>query len=127
LLAQAEAEAEAEKYLSDSDEIRLSEFLFSEIRKNDPKFKQPDFQKWAVHINRLIKIDKRSAAEIESVIIWCQNDSFWQSNILSASKLRKQFAQLLLKKQSEINRNQQTKPIWQRNQEEMADAGEDCT
>lgn len=92
-----------------SDEvIFLTSFLISKIKFNDPKAKTPElvenggqpspaFRKWATEIDRLIRIDKREAVEIEKVIIWCQEDSFWKSNILSAPKLRKQFPQLVLK------------------------------
>jgi len=45
----------------------------------------------------MIRIDNREPEEIEKVIDWCQEDSFWSSNILSTSKLRDKFTQLLLK------------------------------
>ena len=84
-------------YLSDSQEIGLSELLFSLILKNNPKAKKPNFQSWAVHIDRLHRIDKREYSEIESVIRWSQKDTFWLQNILSTEKLRKQFDRLWLK------------------------------
>ena len=31
------------------------------------------------------------------MIEWCQTDEFWQDNILSTAKLRKQYDQLVLK------------------------------
>jgi len=45
----------------------------------------------------MIRIDKRDVSEIGQVIEWCQQDQFWQSNILSTSKLRKQYDQLVIK------------------------------
>ena len=90
-------EKEIKEYSPNSDEIRISELLFSLISERDQKAKKPDFQKWAVHIDRLIRIDKRDPGEIRNVIEWSQNDSFWQNNILSTEKLRKQFGQLALK------------------------------
>ena len=97
------------------DVIFLTSFLISKIKFNDPKAKTPPmvnesengnkeraladpaFRKWATEMDRLISLDKREVPEIEKVIIWCQDDSFWKSNILSAGKLRKQFQQLVLK------------------------------
>lgn len=84
-------------FLSDSEEIRLSELLFFLINERDPNAKKPNFQKWAAYIDRLIRIDKREVQDIENVITWCQNDSFWQNNILSTLKLRDKFTQLVLK------------------------------
>ena len=80
-----------------SDEIRLSKWLFQCILERDPKARSPDFQKWARHVDLLIRVDGRSVGEIEAVIEWCQQDPFWQNNILSTEKLRKQFGQLKLK------------------------------
>lgn len=45
----------------------------------------------------MIRMDKRDPAEIEKVITWCQQDPFWQNNILSTNKLRIRFDQLVLK------------------------------
>jgi hypothetical protein len=42
-------------------------------------------------IERLIRIDKKSEAEIADIINWCQADEFWHSVILSTNKLRKHF------------------------------------
>jgi hypothetical protein len=82
-------------FLSDSQEIGLAKLLFEKIQERDPKAKQPDFQKWAAHIDKLMRLDKRDSGEIESVIEWCQQDTFWRRNILSAEKLRDKFGQLV--------------------------------
>ena len=85
-----------EIYNVESQEIRLAELLFKKILENDPKAKKPNLQKWAIHIDRLIRIDKREPDEIERVIEWCQEDYFWRSNILSTTKLRKNYQQAKL-------------------------------
>jgi hypothetical protein len=84
-------------FLSDSDEYRLSELLFSLILKNNPKAKKPNLQTWSKNIDLMFRVDKRTAEDIEKVIRWCQSDTFWQSNILSTKKLREKFDQLLVK------------------------------
>lgn len=53
--------------------------------------------KWFADIDRLQRIDGYSYEQIERVIRWAQADSFWQANILSPGKLRKQFSQLQIK------------------------------
>jgi len=75
----------------------LSQLLCDLILARNPKFKKPNLEAWAKDIDRMIRIDKRDPKDIEAVIKWCQADSFWQDNILSAGKLRKQYDQLYLK------------------------------
>lgn len=72
----------------------LSELLFSEIKKRKPDYRKPNLQEWAIHVDRMIRIEKRDPARIESVIRWCQQDDFWQTNILCTKTLRKQFDRL---------------------------------
>lgn len=86
-----------EIYCPNSVELRTAELLLSLIRQRNPGFKKPDLQKWALHIDRMLKIDIRSPEDIERVIAWCQQDGFWQNNILSTEKLRKQFDALYMK------------------------------
>lgn len=76
---------------------RLSASLLEAIRKVKADFKQPDLAKWALDIDRLLRLDKRSAESVQAVIDWLPTDEFWSINILSAAKLRKQFDALELK------------------------------
>jgi len=86
-------------FSSDSEEIRLAEFLFSKILEKSDKFKKPNFQAWAKSVDLMIRVDKRSPEDIKSLIEWCQGDPFWSKNILSTAKLREKFDQLWIKKQ----------------------------
>lgn len=65
-----------------------------------PKPGTPQFQKWALCFDRMIRLDHRSPDDIYAVMKWCQNDGFWKSVILSPIKLRKQYDQLYLKSRS---------------------------
>jgi len=88
-------------FLSDSNEYRLSDLLYQLMLVNNPSSKIPNIQSWCKHIDLLIRIDNKNIDEIESVIKWCQSDSFWKLNILSTDKLRKKYDQLYLKMKSE--------------------------
>ena len=81
---------------SDSVEMCLSEFLLSRILERRPQLKRPNMQAWAKEIDYMIRLDKRDPAEIKGVIEWCQEDPFWQKNILSTEKLREKYDQLFL-------------------------------
>jgi phage replication O-like protein O len=91
-------------FVATSIELQLAELLLKKIISRNPNFKRPDLQKWSLDIDRTIRIDKRDPETIRAVIEWCQEDDFWQNNILSTSKLRKQFDQLIMKMNSRETR-----------------------
>lgn len=84
-------------FSQNSNEFQLANHLLTLILKRAPNFKKPDLQKWAKDIEIMIRLDKRASDEIREIISWCQQDEFWQNNILSTTKLRKQYDQLRLK------------------------------
>ncbi|MFA5382086.1 MAG: hypothetical protein WC356_02890 [Candidatus Micrarchaeia archaeon] len=88
---------------------RLAVLLFKKITDRKPDFKKPDLQKWAEHIDKMIRIDNRKPETIEKIIIWCQADcgdggkwKGWQNNILSTAKLREKFDKLELAMNAKI-------------------------
>jgi len=83
--------------LSDSIEVRLADLLLEKILIRNPNHKKPNLQTWAKEIDLMLRIDNRTPEDIRRIIEWCQADTFWQNNILSTAKLRKQFDQLWLK------------------------------
>jgi len=84
-------------FVEDSIEFQLSKKLFDYILVNNPNHKEPDLQKWAKYIDLMIRLDHRTAEQINDIIIFSQEDSFWKSNILSTEKLRDKFDQLWIK------------------------------
>lgn len=76
--------------------LRLAALLFELIRKNDPKARKPNLDKWAEDIDKLLRLDGRSEEEVERVIRWSLADDFWCRNILSGRKLREKFDQLFV-------------------------------
>ena len=84
-------------FLSDSEEIRLSNFLFNHILKNNPDAKKPNLQKWAKDFDAILRIDKRPVEKVKEIIKLSQADTFWKANILSPGKLREKFDQLVVK------------------------------
>lgn len=104
--------------MSDADAIRLSDLLFSEILRQQPKSKLHAFdngkrkdtvRRWAEDIEKLKRIDQRSVEDIEKVIIWVTADDFWKPNVLSGSKLREKWDTLV----AQMDRNVSRDPIIQ--------------
>jgi len=83
-------------FLSDSNEYRLSFYLFNFIKKNNEKAKEPNFQSWCKEFDKILRIDKREVEEIKKIIKWCQEDDFWCKNILSPTNLRKHYDKFVL-------------------------------
>ncbi len=80
---------------------QLAGGLWDLVRQRKGDFKAPNLEFWARDIERMIRLDGRDPARIESVIRWCQRDPFWQNTILSAAKLRKHFDTLELRMQAQ--------------------------
>ncbi|MFD1990065.1 hypothetical protein ACFSGI_08845 [Paenibacillus nicotianae] len=70
---------------------RSANYLFKKILEINPDAKPPNMQKWADDMRLLIENDKRDKHRVAEVIDWIFNDPFWQTNILSPAKLRKQY------------------------------------
>jgi uncharacterized protein YdaU (DUF1376 family) len=79
--------------------IELAHLLRRLILENNPNAKNTDAQerKWAREADRMMRIDKRTSAEVREIIDFSQADSFWHQNILSMSTLREKFDTLTLK------------------------------
>lgn len=97
------------KYSQNSDEFRLAELLLNLILERKPDYKKPNLQTWAKHIELMIRKDERTPERIEKVMRWSQSDSFWQNNILSTDKLRKQFDRLEMQSSQTSNNSQQSR------------------
>lgn len=89
-------------------DIKLTIFLFQLVSENysfikDKEIKDSEYQT----MNKLHRIDGYSYEDIEMVIRFSQQDSFWKQNIRSTTKLRKQFETLLIKIQSTVQEVQE--------------------
>lgn len=80
----------------ESVEYKISLYLFGKIQKNNPRCKQPNLESWGKSIDLMIRVDKRTPKGIKEVIDWCQADSFWHKQILSTSKLKEKYDQLVV-------------------------------
>lgn len=52
-------------------------------------------KRWIQEMDLLMRVDGRTPAEVEEVLRWSQDNSFWHRNILSAPKFREKFDTLL--------------------------------
>ena len=96
-----EEELKEEKTFVSEEAKDVAELLASLLAKNyeleGKKVPRLSVQSWIPDIEKLNRIDGADWDEIRRVVEWCQSDSFWRYNIMSGSKLRKQYPQLLAK------------------------------
>ncbi|HJF54415.1 MAG TPA: hypothetical protein K8W06_04625 [Limosilactobacillus coleohominis] len=110
----AEPEQKAKReYDHQSEPYRLAKELKTGIMANNPdhrKITESQLQSWADDMRKMLELDKRSYSQVSNMISWCQRDDFWKTNILSASKLRKQYDQMRVRAMNEWQQ-QKHKPL----------------
>lgn len=92
-----------EKPSSREDVEELIDLLDTEIEANGNRLpKRNKTNRNAMRL--LLDRDKATSEQVAYVIRWSQHNQFWKANILSASKLREKFPQLVAKIKAEAER-----------------------
>lgn len=93
------------------ESIELCELLINYCKRDNPNFsKKTDIiNTWTNDIGKIHSLDNYSWDDIKIVIDFAKNDGFWNSNIMSGDKLRKQMDQLYVKAKNSL---QTTKSNW---------------
>jgi len=110
---ETESEPEPEpkpKFGDDHEATILTRLLAKLMLQNNPNARIPKTEKqkqdWIDALEKIHRLDGYSYDEIKQVIIWCQNDEFWKSNILSTKKLREKMPTLVLQMRRRGNQPQ---------------------
>ena len=88
--------------------LMFAEAMYSRFLESNETFKKPNLESWANTIRLTIESDKRAEGDLWAVFDWANRNNFWCSNILSASKLRDKYDQLLMQMKSESTKQQST-------------------
>ena len=97
-----------QKYICKESQ-ELCERLVNYCKRDNPNFKTNKIDKWTNEIGKIHFLDGYEWTDIQKIIDFAKNDDFWNSNILSGEKLRKQMEKLYLKAK---NSQQPTKSNW---------------
>lgn len=81
-----------------ADDLKAARWIFDKALTVNASLSEPNWVEWANTIRLIRMQDKRSHYEICELFKWANEDDFWQKNILSPSKLRKQWEQLTTKR-----------------------------
>ena len=85
-----------------SAEFLLAQLLFKLIKKNNHNFKTPDLKNWISAFELILHEDNRNFREVTELIKWIYlDDEFWSSLVLSPWDLRKQYDEILARKNYE--------------------------
>lgn len=99
----------SQKQVYDDSSIyyQLACFFLEQIRGNNQDYKTPNLQTWSNDIRKMMEMDKRTEEQVRYLMKWVQQDEFEMVNVLSPSKLRSRFDQLVLK----VKRQKSVTPI----------------
>jgi hypothetical protein len=79
------------------EDIATAQWMFDIVLKLQPEHKVPDLNKWANTVRLMRETDGRNDTEIRQLFLAADGDDFWQRNIRSPDKLRKQWDTLDLR------------------------------
>ena len=107
------------KYSDGSFEIKCVNYLITSIRSEMTDAKLPeadkDIDKWCDHIEKMVRLDKRSKDDIYNTLVFARTDTFWKANIRSTSKFREKYETLYSQMKSK-KQPSQFKPVNKFNQ-----------
>ena len=95
--------AQDEKPQFSETDMKFAEWMLKIIREKIGNFKQPNLKSWAKTIRLMREQDNRDYREMSDTWLWCRDDEFWSTNVLSADKFRKQYDTLFAKSQTQPN------------------------
>ena len=81
-----------------ADDLKAARWIFDKALTVNASLSEPNWVECANTIRLMRLQDKRTHYEICELFKWANEDDFWQENILSPSKLRKQWDQLTTKR-----------------------------
>lgn len=77
-----------------ADDLKAAQWIYAKVLTVSPTAQQPRWPAWANDIRLMRSALNVTHREICEVFTWANTDPFWQTNILSPAKLRKQWATL---------------------------------
>ncbi|YCI30848.1 replication protein [Erwinia sp. PK3-005] len=100
-----------------ADDLKAAQWIYAKVLTVSPVAQQPRWPAWANDIRLMRSALKVTHREICEVFTWANTDPFWQTNILSPAKLRKQWATLRaqmsqLYRHRTVSLQQQPVPHW---------------
>ena len=88
-----------------SAEFLLSELMWTLIKKNNPTFKEPNFNDWSNAFDIILNKDNRNFQEVTELIKWIYlENGFWGTHILNPCYFRDCYEKVLARKNFETSK-----------------------
>ena len=88
-----------------SAEFLLSELMWTLIKKNNPTFKEPNFNDWSKAFDIILNEDNRNFQEVTELIKWIYlENGFWGTHILNPWYFRDCYEKVLARKNFETSK-----------------------
>ena len=88
-----------------SAEFLLSELMWTLIKKNNPTFKEPNFNDWSKAFDIILNKDNRNFQEVTDLIKWIYlENGFWGTHILNPWYFRDCYEKVLARKNFETSK-----------------------
>ena len=88
-----------------SAEFLLSELMWTLIKKNNPTFKEPNFNDWSKAFDIILNKDNRNFQEVTELIKWIYlENGFWGAHILNPWYFRDCYEKVLARKNFETSK-----------------------
>ena len=88
-----------------SAEFLLSELMWTLIKKNNPTFKEPNFNDWSNAFDIILNKDNRNFQEVTELIKWIYlENGFWGTHILNPWYFRDCYEKVLARKNFETSK-----------------------
>lgn len=88
----------------------LTLLFLQKVKEHLPNLKPPNLQKWAQEMDKLLRLDGRSEAQVREAIGWFHNDLWFKKTVIAVKGLRTNFdkiqsARLIAKEKNRIQEN----------------------
>ena len=90
-------ESQRGKFKFNDKQFSFASEMLRRIMVIAPNTKKPNLDSWANTIRLMNESDNIPLNDAWKVFVWANQDQFWQKNILSADKFRKQYPQLSMR------------------------------
>lgn len=77
---------------------KTARWMLGKLRLLNPQHREPNWKRWHREIRLMVERDGRTLHQVRDLFGWANADPFWQVNILSPGKLRKQWDALAIKR-----------------------------
>jgi Helix-turn-helix domain len=86
----------------DESSLSIARWMFERLQADDPGLAKPDMETWALDVDAMIALDGRTVDAVAKLFGFARRDRFWAKVITSPARLRKNWDELRVRRNSAI-------------------------